>query len=165
MWNPTVKQCSEAGRGSGRPPGGELHSRHGWALQLHGPHPCACRFPHPSLLLSGCCCTVFWFCRRAGYSGCCRDREGRGSEPQSQVSSALTMPNGIKPVDPLDSLSSVSSAYHSSGQPSTCKYWILDLGTHASCTCPASLLSLCLFSFRWLLERLLCAFKQQCFVL
>lgn len=40
------------------------------------------------------------------------------------------MPNGIKPVDPLDSLSAVSAAYRSSGEPSTCKYWILDLGTH-----------------------------------
>ncbi|KAF6127929.1 trio Rho guanine nucleotide exchange factor [Phyllostomus discolor] len=37
------------------------------------------------------------------------------------------MPNGVKPVDPLDSLSSVGSAYRNSGQPGTCKYWILDL--------------------------------------
>uniref|UniRef100_A0A452V9D6 Trio Rho guanine nucleotide exchange factor n=1 Tax=Ursus maritimus TaxID=29073 RepID=A0A452V9D6_URSMA len=37
------------------------------------------------------------------------------------------MPNGIKPVDALDSLSAVSSAYRSSGPPGTCKYWILDL--------------------------------------
>lgn len=40
------------------------------------------------------------------------------------------MPNGIKPVDPLDSLSAVSTAYRGSGQPGTCKYWILDLGTY-----------------------------------
>lgn len=38
------------------------------------------------------------------------------------------MPNGIKPVDTLDSLSSVGSAYCSGRQPGTCKYWILDLG-------------------------------------
>ncbi|DAA17791.1 TPA: triple functional domain (PTPRF interacting) [Bos taurus] len=37
------------------------------------------------------------------------------------------MPNGIKPVDPLDSLSAVSTAYRGGGQPGTCKYWILDL--------------------------------------
>uniref|UniRef100_A0A452S887 Trio Rho guanine nucleotide exchange factor n=1 Tax=Ursus americanus TaxID=9643 RepID=A0A452S887_URSAM len=37
------------------------------------------------------------------------------------------MPNGIKPVDALDSLSAVSSAYRSGGPPGTCKYWILDL--------------------------------------
>lgn len=41
------------------------------------------------------------------------------------------MPNGVKPVDPLDSLPSVSAAYRGSGQPGPCKYWILDLGTHA----------------------------------
>jgi len=37
------------------------------------------------------------------------------------------MPNGIKPVEALDSLSAVSSAYRSGGPPGTCKYWILDL--------------------------------------
>lgn len=45
------------------------------------------------------------------------------------------MPNGLKPVDTLDSLSSVSSAYCGGGQPGTCKYWILDLGTQARCRC------------------------------
>lgn len=48
------------------------------------------------------------------------------------------MPNGVKPVDPLDSLSSVGSAYRSSGQPGTCKYWILDLGTLASPHAPSA---------------------------
>lgn len=52
------------------------------------------------------------------------------------------MPNGIKPPDPLDSLSPVvGSAYRSGGQPGTCKYWILDLGTHILAPAPASLLS------------------------
>lgn len=42
------------------------------------------------------------------------------------------MPNGVKPADPLDALSSVGAAYRSGGQPGNCKYWILDLGTRAA---------------------------------
>lgn len=56
-----------------------------------------------------------------------------------QGSSARTMPNGIKPVDPLDALSSVGAAYRSGGQPSNCKYWILDLGTRAAGPSPGPL--------------------------
>lgn len=57
------------------------------------------------------------------------------------------MPNGIKPVDPLDSLSAVSTAYHGGGQPGTCKYWILDLGTY--------------LPVAWLLALGLCSLRQQ----
>lgn len=60
-----------------------------------------------------------------------RDRPGGDRSLQPPASSARTMPNGIKPADPLDSLSPVGSAYCSGGQPGTCKYWILDLGTRA----------------------------------
>lgn len=65
------------------------------------------------------------------------DRPGGNRSRQPPASSALTMPNGIKPVDPLDSLSPVGSAYRSSGgQPGTCKYWILDLGTRLPAPAP-----------------------------
>lgn len=63
------------------------------------------------------------------------DRSGGDRRLQPPASSAHTMPNGIKPVDPLDSLSPVGSAYRSSAQPGTCKYWILDLGTRAPRPC------------------------------
>ncbi|EPY86360.1 triple functional domain protein [Camelus ferus] len=57
-----------------------------------------------------------------------RQREAWDSEPLASSWLGRTMPNGIKPPDPLDSLSPVvGSAYRSGGQPGTCKYWILDL--------------------------------------
>lgn len=39
------------------------------------------------------------------------------------------MPNRIKQTDTLGSLHSVNPTCCSNGQPSGCKYWILDLGT------------------------------------
>lgn len=75
------------------------------------------------------------------------------------------MPNGIKPVDPLDSLSSVGSAYRSGGQPGTCKYWILDLGTHASCTCtPAAALRVAAGTVAVCPSEMLCVFTLKCVV-
>jgi len=39
------------------------------------------------------------------------------------------MPNRIKQTDTLGSLHSVNPTCCGNGQPSGCKYWILDLGT------------------------------------
>lgn len=115
----------------------------------------------PSRLLSAQCAVLSGVAE--GGSPCCSQAQtGQGAEPQSPARSARTMPNGIKPVDPLDSLpsvSSVSSAYRSSGQPGTCKYWILDLGT------PAPPTRRLLLSFRSPLGCLPCAFPLHCCVL
>lgn len=40
------------------------------------------------------------------------------------------MPNRIKQIDTLGSLHSVNPTCCGNGQPSGCKYWILDLGTN-----------------------------------
>lgn len=132
MWDPTAKQRSEARQRSLRLP--------------------ACRRARPSLLrllLSAWLCQTGWLWLLVG-----TERVGVPSL-SPPVSSVPTMPNGIKPVEALDSLSAVSSAYRSGGPPGTCKYWILDLGTHASCTC-----SLRPVSCRGLLGQLLHALKQ-----
>lgn len=93
------------------------------------------------------------------------DRSSRDQRLQPPVGSAHTMPNGIKPVDPLDSLSSVGAAYRSGGQPGTCKYWILDLGTCASYTCtPAAASRVAAGAMAAAPSEMLCVFTLKCVI-
>lgn len=101
MWSPLQGSAGPPGRGSG-----------------------------PSRLRLSARGTGAWFAAPRVALAAWRHREGQSAEPLGSGQPGRTMPNGIKPVDPLDSLSAVRTTYRSGGQPGTCKYWILDLGTH-----------------------------------